>query len=86
MAAQPSEVRSSLNSGSTSGRQLRLLCWVTCGHVPIVLTFAGRFALFCTERVCRNSEQRQKRDTARHKKCANGPDDPEAFFHDEDAD
>jgi hypothetical protein len=33
-----------------------------------------------------NSEQRQKRDTARHKKCANCPDDPEALFHDEDAD
>jgi hypothetical protein len=41
---------------------------------------------FCSERVCGNSEQRQKRDTARHKKCANCPDDPEALFHDEDAD
>ena len=40
----------------------------------------------CSERLCCDSEQRQKHDTARHKKCADCPDDPEALFHDEGAD
>src|ERR1700686_5547476 len=54
-------------------------------HKSRLIGAADRCPL-CPERVCRNSEQRQKRDTARHKKCTNCPDDPEALFHDEDAD
>jgi hypothetical protein len=55
------------------------------GTSSIAPTFAGRSpSLLGT--LCRDSEQRQKHDTARHKKCADRPDDPEAFFHDEDAD